>query len=285
MSLRRSMLFCPANNRHMLKKIAKYEADSLIIDLEDSISQNEKIQARESLNYAMSNFNFGNSEIFVRINSPHSGLFKDDLEAVFKSGVNKIRIPMCQTAEDLISISEIINEFEDRYDLPRGWLRIQAAIESPLGVLNAKEIAFATDRLISISFGTGDYSNLLNIDRGDNFDQFLFARSQVVLAANAVGLDAIDTVYFDIKNDQGFIREAEHIKMLGFKGKSCVHPRQVALANEIFMPNQKEIEEARRIVEAAKLAEEKGLGVFEVQGKMVDKPIVERALKIIGLID
>jgi len=160
---------------------------------------------------------------------------------------------------------------------------MMAAVESALGVLNAQEIAGASKRLIGIAIGAEDYVTDLKTSRSPGGVELMFGRSMILLAARAAGIDAIDTVYSDVNNDEGFRDEVSLIKQLGFDGKSIINPRQINIAHQIFTPGIKEIENALAVIEAIKEANSKGSGVISLNGKMIDKPVVLRAQRIIDL--
>lgn len=279
--LRRSMLFCPANNPKMLINANLFRPDCIIFDLEDSIALSEKDSARDLLSEALKVIDYGDSEIFARINPLYTEFAEKDVEELVKSGLKNIRLPMCESKSDIETLSDMLKYYENKYEIKEGSVKIQGAIETPKGVLNSLEIATASKRMVSISFGAEDYTNSLGINRSKNRDQLIFARSQIVLSANVAGIDAIDTVYSDLSDMENFIRETSEAKDLGFAGKSCIHPQQVKEAHKIFTPSEKEVEKALRIIKEAELAEEKGLGVISVDGKMVDKPVIEKALRIV----
>ncbi len=281
--LRRSMLFCPANNEKMLASAHLRKADCVIFDLEDAVSFAEKENARRLLCNALLNNDYGECEIFARINGLNTGFGKADVDALVRSGVKNIRLPMCESKDDIITLSQLLCEYEKANGLAQGFVKIQGAIETPRGVLNAADIASADKRVIAISFGAEDYTNCLGVNRTKNIEQFLYARSYISLVANAAGIDAIDTVFTDLSDIEGFKKEALSAKELGFSGKSCLHPQQVEAVNEVFTPTAEEIEKARKIVLEAQKAEENGLGVIKVDGKMVDWPIIKKAERILAL--
>lgn len=281
--LRRSMLFCPANNYKMLTTAHLKHPDCIIFDLEDSVFFSEKENARIMLSEAIKKINYENCEIFARINALNTPFGEKDVKELVKSGIKNIRIPMCESKESIKELEDMLIYYENEYGREVGEINIQGAIETPKGVLNALEIAKASKRMVSISFGSEDYTNCLGISRLKTSMEFLYARSHIVLCANIAGIDAIDMVYSDIKDMDGFERETTEAKNLGFSGKSCIHPLQVAKVHEIFTPSKMEVENALKIVNAACEAEKKGIGVITVDGKMIDKPIIEKAERIIRL--
>lgn len=275
--LRRSMLFVPGNNPGMIKDAHIYGSDSIMFDLEDSVSINEKDAARFLVYNALTQLNFGKKEIVVRINDLNSKYGIDDLEAIVRAQPDVIRLPKTETAQDVIDCEREIERIEKEAGIPVGTTKMMAAIESARGVLEAYNIAVSSKRLVAIALGAEDYVSSLKTSRTADGVELMFARSMIVNAARAAGLMAIDTVYSDVNNEEGFRKEATLIKSLGFDGKSVINPRQIPPLHEIFTPTEKELEKAFAIIEAIKEAESRGSGVIALNGKMIDKPVVERA--------
>jgi citrate lyase subunit beta/citryl-CoA lyase len=271
------MLFVPGNNPGMLSDAYIYGSDSIMFDLEDSVSISEKDAARFLVREAIKTINYGGKEIVVRINDPRQKLGIDDLEAIVPLNKVTIRLPKTETAEDILYCIEEINRIEQEAALTVGSTHIIAAIESAKGVLNAEKIANSSKRLVAIALGAEDYVTNMKTNRSAQGTELLFARSMILHAARSAGIDAIDTVYSDIDNEEGLIAETKHIKMLGFDGKSVINPRQINVVHDIFTPSEKAIEYAISIMEAIESAHAKGSGVISLNGKMIDKPIVERA--------
>ncbi|MEB8400758.1 citrate (pro-3S)-lyase subunit beta [Enterococcus casseliflavus] len=280
--LRRTMMFVPGANAAMLRDAPLYGADSVMFDLEDAVSLNEKDSARTLVHFALKTFDYSAIETVVRINGLDTvGVL--DIEAMVLAGVNVIRLPKTETAQDIIDVAAVITQVEEENDLPVGTTKMMAAIESAEGVLNARDIATASDRLIGIALGAEDYVTNMKTRRYPDGQELLFARSMILHAARAAGIAAIDTVFSDINDTDGFIAETTRIKQLGFDGKSVINPRQIPLVNGIYAPSKAEIQQAKEVIWAIREAESKGSGVISLNGKMVDKPIVERAERVIAL--
>jgi len=280
--LRRTMMFLPGSNVAMLRDAALYGADSIMFDLEDSVSLKEKDSARTLVHFALKTFDYSNVETVVRINS----LEADgdlDVEAAVLGGVNVIRLPKTENAQDIIDVEKVITKVEEENGIEVGTTKMMAAIESAEGVLNSREIAKASTRLIGIALGAEDYVTNMKTRRYPDGQELSFARNMILHAARAAGIAAIDTVYSDVDNTEGFQREVSLIKQLGFDGKSVINPRQIPLVNEIYTPTEKEIDNALAVIAGIREAEAKGSGVISVNGKMVDKPIVERAQRVLAL--
>ncbi|MDT2954402.1 citrate (pro-3S)-lyase subunit beta [Enterococcus casseliflavus] len=280
--LRRTMMFVPGANAAMLRDAPLYSADSVMFDLEDAVSLNEKDSARTLVHFALKTFDYSAIETVVRINGLDT-VGALDIEAMVLAGVNVIRLPKTETAQDIIDVAAVITQVEEENDLPVGTTKMMAAIESAEGVLNARDIATASDRLIGIALGAEDYVTNMKTRRYPDGQELLFARSMILHAARAAGIAAIDTVFSDINDTDGFIAETTRIKQLGFDGKSVINPRQIPLVNGIYAPSKAEIQQAKEVIWAIREAESKGSGVISLNGKMVDKPIVERAERVIAL--
>lgn len=280
--LRRTMMFVPGANAAMLRDAPLYGADSVMFDLEDAVSLNEKDSARTLVHFALKTFDYSAIETVVRINGLDT-VGALDIEAMVLAGVNVIRLPKTETAQDIIDVAAVITQVEEDNDLPVGTTKMMAAIESAEGVLNARDIATASDRLIGIALGAEDYVTNMKTRRYPDGQELLFARSMILHAARAAGIAAIDTVFSDINDTDGFIAETTRIKQLGFDGKSVINPRQIPLVNGIYAPSKAEIQQAKEVIWAIREAESKGSGVISLNGKMVDKPIVARAERVIAL--
>lgn len=275
-------MFVPGNNPGMMQDAFIYGPDSIMLDLEDSVTMAEKDAARLLVHNALKTIDYGNTEMVVRINPLNTAYGKKDVEAVVKAGVHVIRMPKTETAEEVREVEREIERVEKEIGC-LGRTKIMAAIESTLGIVNAYEIAVASERMMGIALGAEDYCANLKTQRSPEGTELLFARQQIVVAARAAGIDALDTVYSNLNDMETFRKEVELIKQLGFDGKSIINPRQIEIVNEAFAPTEKAIEKAKTIIAAIKEAEKRGSGVIAVNGKMVDRPVVIRAQRTIDL--
>jgi len=275
-------MFVPGANAAMLRDAPLYGADSLMFDLEDAVSLKEKDSARLLVHMALKTFDYSKVETVVRINALTAG-GDQDIEAMVLAGINVIRLPKTETAQDIIEVDQVITLVEETYQIPVGTTKMMAAIESAEGVLNAREIAKASKRLVGIALGAEDYVTNMKTQRYPDGQELSFARNMILHSARAAGIAAIDTVYSDVENLEGFQTEVRLIKQLGFDGKSVINPRQIPLVHAIYEPTEKEIQAAKEVIWGIQEAEAKGSGVISVNGKMVDKPIVERAERVIAL--
>ena len=283
--LRRSMLFVPGNNPGMIRDAHIYGSDSIMFDLEDSVAIDQKDAARFLVYKALTTLHYGSKELVVRINDLTTGLGIKDLEAIVRARPDVIRLPKTETAQDVIDCEREIERIEREAGIPVGSTGMMAAIESAIGVLNAKEIAFSSKRLIGIALGAEDYVTDLKTTRSPEGIELMFARGMIVNAAKAAGIMALDTVYSDVNNEEGFIAEATMIRKMGFDGKSIINPRQVAPLHAVFTPSERDLKKARAIMDAIAEANARGSGVASLNGKMIDKPVVARAQYLLELFE
>lgn len=276
------MMFVPGNNPGMIADAHIYGPDSIMLDLEDSVAMTEKDTARLLVYNALRTVDYGDTEMVVRINPLNTPYGRKDIEAVVKAGVDVVRMPKTETAEEVREVEREIEKVEREIGC-LGRTRIMAAIESALGIVNAYDIAVSSKRMMGIALGAEDYCANLKTQRSKGGDELRLARETIVVAARAAGIDALDTVYSNLNDMETFRHEVEYIKTLGFDGKSIINPRQIEVVNDVFTPTEKDIEKARAIVAASKEAERRGSGVIALNGKMIDRPVVIRAERTIRL--
>ena len=289
--LRRSLLYVPGNMPSMLQNIPIFQADVVIIDLEDAVPHAEKDAARRLVRRFLEGYRERDKEILVRINALDTPFARDDLREVLPARPDGVRLPKADTPEIVERLDTTLTEFEESLGLPVGTFLVLPSIESAQGVSNCIDTASASERLIGLAFGAEDYTATLEVERTKTGEELLIARSRVVRAAKAVGIQAIDSIFADVNDSEGLRRETELVKSLGYVGKSLVNPRQIAVVHEVFAPKAEEIAYAREVVEAIAKAREMGTGVISLRGKMVDAPVVKRAMRVLrtahaqGLID
>ena len=238
------MMFVPGNNPGMMADAHIYGPDSIMLDLEDSVSMMEKDTARLLVYNALRTIDYGDTEMVVRINPLNTPYGKKDIEAVVKAGVHVVRMPKTETADEVREVEAEIEKVEREIGA-EGRTRIMAAIESALGVVNAYDIAISSPRMMGIALGAEDYCANLKTQRSKEGDELRLARETIVVAARAAGIDALDTVFSNLNDMETFRREVEYIKTLGFDGKSIINPRQIEVVNEVFTPTEKDIEKAK----------------------------------------
>lgn len=275
-SRRRSRLYLPGNSPKLMINAGIHSADGIILDLEDSVAPDKKNEARYLVRNALRAINFSGTERMVRINQLPEGL--KDLNYIVPHNANLILLPKCETVEQVIKVDEAIeNLSKDKVTS----IHLMPIIESALGVVNAYDIATASNRVVALAIGLEDYTADIGVSRSEDGKESLYARNAVVNAAAAAGIQAIDSVYSDVSNMDGLRANVSNSKSMGFVGMGCIHPRQIKVINDGFNPGEIEIEKAKKIVLAFEDAENKGLGVTALGSKMIDPPVVKRALNTI----
>jgi citrate lyase subunit beta / citryl-CoA lyase len=281
LKLRRSLLYVPGNMPGMLQNIPVFDADGVMIDLEDAVPLNEKDAARVLARNFLKMYKDRRQEVFVRINGLDTKYAIDDLAEILPALPDGIRVPKADKPEVVERLDTILTEGEERLRLPIGHFKIIPSIESAIGILNCVETAIASQRIVALAFGAEDYTASMEIQRTRTGEELFNARTRIVWAAKAAGIQAIDSIFSDVNDVEGLRAETELIKRLGFTGKSLVNPRQIEVIHDVFRPKPQEIEDALEVLEAIKKAREMGTGVISLRGKMVDAPVVKRAARII----
>ena len=271
----RSFLFSPGDSAKKISKGPQSDADAIIIDLEDAVVPNMKAEARQITVDALRELDFGERLCLVRVNPAASGLIWDDLSALFAEeiGIDGIVLPKVEFAKDVESVVAWLAK--NGRELP-----IYALIESAMGVINVAQIAASSDWLHGLMLGGEDLVASLEARATAERGELLYARGAVVTAAAAYGLQAIDTVYLNFRDDDGLRHDCATAAQLGFSGKLAIHPRQVAVMNEAFLPSDAEIEWATELLEAFDHRLADSAGVFAFRGEMIDEAIVKRARRI-----
>lgn len=276
--LRRSRLYLPGDHPKLMINAGLYQSDGIILDLEDSVAHDKKHDARFLVRNALRNNDFQAAELMVRINQLPLG-FKD-LEYIVSQPVNVILIPKCEYAAQVEAVDLKIKELKGERTEPI-WL--MPIIESALGVIHSYEIATSSPNVVALAIGLEDYTADIGAERTTDGTESLFARSMLVNSARAAGVQPIDSVFSDFENLQALRSVAKYSKSMGFVGMGCIHPAQISIINESYQPSKTEIEKAKRIVLAFDEAHERGLGVISLGSKMIDAPIVKRALNTIEM--
>lgn len=289
--LRRSLLYVPGNMPSMLQNISVFPCDAVIIDLEDAVPPAEKDAARLLVRRFLENWGERNKEVLVRINPLDTEWGGADLREVLPSVPDGVRLPKADRPSAVERLDTVLTEYEEELGLEIGRFTILPSIESAQGVINAHKTARSSPRIIALGFSAEDYTASMEIERTKEGEELFGARSQVVWAAKAAGVQAVDTIFTDVKDMEGLRRETELIKGLGFTGKSLINPRQIEVIHEVFAPRPSEIEYALQVVDAIRRAREMGTGVISLGGRMVDAPVVRRAVRVLrtayvqGLVD
>ncbi len=278
--LRRSRLYLPGNEPKFFVNAGLHSPDGIILDLEDSVAPKEKDSAQLIVRNALRSVDFYGAERMVRINQMPKGL--DDLKYIVPHNVHVILIPKCESAQQVKAVAEEVKILKSEYSIVET-IYLMPIIESALGVIKAYEIATASEKVCALAIGLEDYTADIGTQRTNEGKESIFARQMIVNAAKAAGIQAIDTVFSDVA-DMGALKQSViEAKSLGFEGKGCIHPRQIKVVHEAFAPTAEEIEKAKKIVIAFEEAEKRGLGVVSLGSKMIDPPVVKRALKTINL--
>ncbi len=267
----------------LIKDAYIYGCDSIMLDLEDAVAENQKDSARFSLYHALKSIDYGDTEVIVRINGLDTPHWKEDIRVVVAGGADGIRIAKCESAQDVKTVDAAVTEAEKEFGVEVGRTLLMAALESPKGILNAYEICSASDRMFGVALSGGDFRKCMQTKFQKDGIDLLAARGQMLLAARAAGIQCFDTVFTNLDDDEGFMAELLQNKAMGFDGKSLINPKQIRPVHELFAPTEKEIIAAERIVTAYKEQSAAGVGVFTLDGKMIDLAFVpgaERTLKL-----
>ena len=280
--MRRSMLFLPGNNPNMLINGNCLGADAVIFDLEDAVAPAEKDAARILVRNTMRYMDFRGCEIIVRVNSIDTPYWKPDLDAIAPYQPSLILLPKTGTAAHVLEADAYITALEEKLGLEHNTIGLMPLIETALGVENAYAIASATKRVKALFLGAEDLTADLQCKRTKEGREIEYARTRLVVAARAAGVDVYDTPFTDVNDDEGIWTDAQYAKALGFTGKASISPRHVEVINTVFSPTQKEINYAYEVMEAIALAKSQGKGAIALHGKMIDAPIVARAQQTIA---
>ncbi len=278
--LRRSRLYLPGNEPKFFLNAGLHQPDGIILDLEDSVAHSEKDAAQLLVRNALRSVDFYGSERMVRINQLPRGL--DDLKFIVPYNVQVILIPKCESPQQVIDIEDEIDRIKKKNNISNE-IYLMPIIESALGIIKAYEIATASKNICALTIGLEDYTADIGTQRTLEGRESFFARSMIVNAAKAAGMQAIDTVFSDVGDMEGLRKSVLDAKSLGFEGKGCIHPRQIPVVHEVFAPTSDEIDKAKKIVAAFEEAKVKGIGVVSLGSKMVDAPVVKKAIIILEL--
>ena len=281
--LRRTMMFLNAQKPGLIKDPYIYRPDSIMLDLEDAVAENQKDAARFSLYHALKTIDYRGCERVVRINGLDTPYWKEDIRCAVAGGCDAIRIPKTERPEDVRTVEGRIGAAEKEFGIPEGRTLIMAAIESARGVMKALDICEASERLFGIALSGGDYTKDLQTHITGTGIELMGARQNMIIAARAAGVQCFDTVYTNLDDMEGFRRDVEPIHLMGFDGKSIINPRQITIVHEIFTPTPKDIIFAEKVVKEIDDKKARGIGVFTVDGKMIDIAFYDGARRIIAL--
>lgn len=280
--MRRSLLFLPGNNPNMLINADYLGSDAVIFDLEDAVSPAEKDAARFLVRNTMRYISLGCEKI-VRINSVDTAYWKDDIDEILPERPQLILLPKVSAAADILTVDEYMTEVENRLGMENGTVGIMPLIETALGVENAYSIAVSSPRVKALFLGAEDLTADLQCKRTKEGREIEYARTRLVVAARAAGIDVYDTPFTDVNDDEGIVVDAKLAKSFGFSGKASISPRHVEVINSVFSPTLAEINYAYDVLEAIETAKKQGKGAISLNGKMIDAPIVARAERTIAM--
>ena len=277
------MMFMNAQKPGLIKDAYIYGCDSIMLDLEDAVAENQKDAARFSLYHALTTIDYGKTEVIVRINGLDTPHWQEDIRVCVAGGADGIRIAKCESAADVKAVEAAVTEAEKEFGVEVGRTLLMAALESPKGILNAYEICSASERMFGVAISGGDFRKCMQTKFDPSGIDMMVARGQMLIAARAAGVQCFDTVFTDLDDNAGFEAEVRQNKAMGFDGKSLINPKQIRLVHEVFAPTEKEVLQAEAMVSAFREAAAAGIGVFTVNGKMVDVafiPGAERTLRL-----
>lgn len=281
--LRRTMMFLNTQRPALVKDAFVYEPDSVIFDLEDAVSMNQKDAARISLYYALKT-DYHGVERIVRINGTDTNLWENDVRCCVAGGADGIRIPKCEVLEDVRKVEAAVEAAEKEFGRPVGSTLLMAAIETPLGVIHAYELAKSSERIFGISIGAGDYIRTMHATRTSSGEEMFAARANVVIAARAADIQCFDTVHFqEVYNLEALEKETILIKNMGFDGKSVINPLHIPIIHNVFTPSPEEIARSEKIIFAIREQAGEGIGVFVKDGMQLDIANLEPAERVIAL--
>ncbi len=278
----RSLLYIPGNRPRFFLKLAELRPDVAILDLEDAVPEAEKSAARDTVRAALPTIARPDLGVFVRMNVTASGLARDDVARVVSPALDGIVIPKVETADDVRQVATWLDLAECDGGLASGSIKLIAILETVRGALNACSIAQADSRLLGLAFGSEDFSRDLGVERTPEGVETLYPRSQVALAAHASGLQAFDTPWTDIADVEGLRRETIQGRQLGYGGKQVIHPSQIELVHQALRPSAEQIQWAKRAIEAYEGAVRDGRGAIQLDSKLLDVPMIERARRTLA---
>jgi citrate lyase subunit beta/citryl-CoA lyase len=277
----RSFLFAPGNHARRVEKALTLPADAVILDLEDAVAVSEKPATRELVVAAFGQARHG--RLYVRVNAYTTDWCYADIVTIARSGLDGIILPKVETANQLQSIDWLLANLERERGLPVGGIDLIPIIETAVGMSNIGAIAGSGSRTKQLAFGAGDYTLDLGMVWSRDEAELLPARSAVVIASRAAGIEPpLDTVWADLRDAEGFALSARRAAELGFQGKMCIHPDQIGATNAAFSPSEQQLSWAKRVVAAFEEAEAKGLASIQLDGQFIDYPIVQRARQVIA---
>lgn len=281
----RSVMYTPGNNPRLVQKARTLTVDVIVLDLEDSVPPSEKVKARDMVRDAISTIAESGADVYVRVNAWNTGLTSGDLEVVVQRDLDGIVLPKTESAEDLANLDNELSALEEKNGLNAGVISVQPIIETARGILNAYQSVSGSERVNSLAFGAVDYARDMRVQLTREGRETLYARSQVAIAARALGVVAVDSAWPAYADMEGFVSDSRVGRQLGYEGRILIHPNQIEAAHSIYAPTQEEVERAREIIEVFEDGVAKGLASVPLRGSMIDWPVYRAARDVLAKAD
>lgn len=282
MQLLRSLIFVPGNRPNMLERARSFSADIIMVDLEDSVPPSEKLTARDLAHEWVPTLANEGQQVVVRVNSLDTGLTRDELASVVGPGLSGISLGKVASPWDIQEAERMLAPLESRAGLEPGSVGIIPWIENARAVVQLQQIASSSPRIIALAFGAEDYTNDLGVQRTDLGEEVYFPRAAVAVAARAAKVASLDSPFVAFRDPEGLKKDAARARQLGYTGKFAIHPSQLDIINETFSPLPADVEYAHQVVEAWNQAESAGRGSLDLNGRMVDVPVLKRAQNLLA---
>ena len=289
MELFRSLIFVPGNRPNMTERAISFDADIIMVDLEDSVPPAEKVAAREVAKEWVTKLAKGSPrpsrKIMVRVNSLDTGLTKDEVAAVAGPGLYGISLGKPESVWDVREADRILSAVETSAGLEHGSIKLIPWIESAKAVIAAQQMGVASPRIVALAFGAEDYTNDMGVERTDSGEEVFYPRSGVPVSARAAGVASLDSPFVAFRDPEALRRDVQVARRMGYTGKFAIHPSQIEVINETFSPSEDEVSYARQVVEAWNRAEAEGRGSADLDGRMIDVPVIKRAQNLLEFAD
>ena len=283
MELLRSLIFVPGNRANMLEKALSFKADVIMVDLEDSVPLGEKANARDVAREWVPKLRQAGQRVMVRVNSLDTGLTKEELAAVISPDLHGISLGKAETPEVVRDTDRMITAMESAVGMDSGRIKLIPWIENARAIMSAHQLAAASPRIIGFAFGAEDYTDDMGVERTDSGEEVYFARATVAVAARAAEVASLDSPFVAFRDPEGLERDARQARRLGYTGKFAIHPDQLDTINKVFSPSAEEVDYARKVMDAWDEAESQGRGSADLDGRMIDVPVVKRARNLLAL--
>lgn len=285
MQLIRSVIFVPGNRANMLERALAFDADIVMVDLEDSVPPGEKVNAREVARDWIPRLSQNGQRVFIRVNSLDTGLTKDELAALVMPELSGISLGKVESVWDLRQADRMLSAYEEAAGVEAGQVKLIAWVESAKAVMAAQQLANASPRVIGLAFGAEDYTNDMGIQRTDEGGEVYLPRATVPIASRAGGVAALDSPYVRFQDPEGLEKDAGRARQMGYTGKFAIHPSQLDIINKTFSPMPEDVDYARQVLEVWDKAESEGRGSIALDGRMIDVPVVKRARNLLAVSD